>query len=546
MQPLGLEEGPVEAARGPGTRIARRVFLRHALVAGASASLVPPLLAACTSDGTQAKRLAARGGTLRYGSAYNYRTFDPAFADTEVSVDHAIYEGLVTYAPGSFEIANQLAEEFEPLPDGLGFRFRLKQGIPFHDGLGEVTAEDVKFTYERTAGLTKPVVESFFVADWAPHLDRVEVSGKYEGTIVLNRPFAPLMTTTLPTLSGLVISKRAVEERGEDFASQPVGTGPYRVASFIPKRELVLQRFEDYGGASSGFVDPFFDEIVITKVGDANSIIAGLSTEELDAADFPPPELDRITPGGDIHAETFTSTWYTWIGMNVTNPSLSDIRVREAIRLAVDVPSIIEGAYNGAYERASAILPPSMPVGYWEAAPLYERNVDAARALLQEAGTGQLELVMRLLSDPSDVSAAEIVQASLAEVGIDLKLETQDEATFFAVTPEILARDQLVYVTFASFPDPFWSMQWFTCEQVGVFNMMSWCDERFDHLLAASTRELDPEKRTDIYIQMQQLWDANANAVWIAWPSVAFAMRSGVTGSFRPDGSAQLQAFSLA
>ena len=120
------------------------------------------------------------GGTLRYASAYNFRTFDPAFADSEVSVDQAIYEGLITYAPGSFDTANQLAEEFEALPDGLTYSFKLKEGIPFHDGFGEVTAEDVKFTYERTAGMTKPVVNSYFVADWAPHLDRVDVSGKYE------------------------------------------------------------------------------------------------------------------------------------------------------------------------------------------------------------------------------------------------------------------------------------------------------------------------------------------------------------------------------
>jgi peptide/nickel transport system substrate-binding protein len=514
---------------------------------GVSVGAVPPILAACTGESSSRDGSPPpKGGTLRYGSAYHLRTMDPAFADPELIVDQAIYEGLITYVPGTFDVANQLAEEFEASDDGLRYRFKLKEGIPFHDGFGEVTAEDVQFTYERTAGMTKPRVRSYFVADWAPHLERVQVDGELEGTIVLNRPFAPLMTTTLPTLSGFVLSKRAVEERGDDFASHPVGTGPYRVASFTPRRELVLARFEDYGGASSAFLAPFFDEIVITKTGDVNSIVAALSTDELDASDFQPTELDRITEGDGIDTENLTSLGYDWIGMNVTHPTLQDVRVREAIRLAVDVPSIIEGAYNGAVKQASAILPPSMPIGYWDAAPIYERSVEQARSLLDDAGVDQLSLSLRLWSEPHFVTAAEIVQSNLQDVGIDLELNIQDQSTFFATTGDALAKDQLVLVSFASFPDPFWSMQWFTCDQVGVFNMMSWCDDEFDSLLAASTEELDPARRAELCIQMQQLWDENANAIWLAWPSYAFAMRTGVKGVWRPDGWAQLQAFSLA
>ncbi len=188
-----------------------------------------------------------------------------------------------------------------------------------------------------------------------------------------------------------------------------------------------------------------------------------------------------------------------------------------------------------------------MPLGHWQDAPRYERDVAQATALLGEAGVDGLSLKLRANNEePAQVKAAEIVQANLREVGIEVELALQDSATFFATTGDALKEDQLALVSFASFPDPFWSMQWFTCEQVGVFNMMSWCDPEFDRMLAASTRELDPARRTELYVQMQELWDANANAVWLTWPALAYALRSGIVGAFRPDGLAQLHAFSRA
>ena len=84
----------------------------------------------------------------------------------------------------------------------------------------------------------------------------MKVTGTYTGEIVLTAPFAPLLTTTLPLFSGAVLSKQAVEERGEDYATHPIGTGPYEFVEWTPKRQIVLKRFTDYGGASSDMPRP--------------------------------------------------------------------------------------------------------------------------------------------------------------------------------------------------------------------------------------------------------------------------------------------------
>ena len=155
-------------------------------------------------------------------------------------VDGAVYEGLITYKPGTYDVVKQLAETFEPSADGKSFHFTLKKGVQFQGGYGELTTDDVKFSFERIAGMTKPALQSAYVADWAPQLKEVQIASKYEGTIVLNNVFAPLMHTTLPALSGLIVSKKAVLDRGKQFGAHPIGRAPTRCSRPRPTRQVVL------------------------------------------------------------------------------------------------------------------------------------------------------------------------------------------------------------------------------------------------------------------------------------------------------------------
>ena len=161
-----------------------------------------------------------------------------------------IFEGLITYKPGTWEVVNVLAETFEPSADGLQFAFKLKEGIQFHGGYGEVTAEDVKFSYERIAGLTKPEIDSPYKGDWAA-CRRSRSTDTYSGTIILKEPFAAAHDDDAARVLRLVLSKKAVEERGEEYATSPIGTGPYEFVEWKPKQQVPMQRFADYGGASS-------------------------------------------------------------------------------------------------------------------------------------------------------------------------------------------------------------------------------------------------------------------------------------------------------
>jgi peptide/nickel transport system substrate-binding protein len=526
-------------------RIDRRAFFRRATALGLSVPAAGALFAACGGGTGSSSSGGAGGGAsvstklLKVHLDEDMESLDPAIqpGHADAAVAENIFENLVAYKPGTFETANQLAETWEPSSDGLSYRFKLKPGIQFHKGYGEVTAEDVKFSFERIAGLTTPKLESPYAGDWAA-LKEVEVVSKYEGVVHLKEPFAPLMTTTIPVQGGQIVSKKAAEKLGEKFGTNPVGTGPYEFVSWTPKQQIVLKKFANYGGASKDFAaPPVWEEIRVVVIGEDNPTTIALETGELDFALLPTDSIDRVESSGQFDISKRTTLNYNWIGMNVTHPSLKDRNVRLAIRYGIDVPSIIEAAFDGKYTQATGIIPPGMPVGYWKDAPKYERDVEKAKGYLKQAGAEGRELVMSVSNaEPGAKTVAEIVQQNLQEIGLKVSINVQDSAEFDQATKSANADKQLFYTGFTTNPDPSWSTIWFTCDQVGVWNYMSWCNERYSSLDKQAARTVDQGQRQTMYEEMQKVMDEDVPAVWVAWPTSYYATKKGIKPSLRPDG----------
>src|SRR3954449_10677615 len=230
----------------------RRRFLAGT-AAGASAAASP-----------RAVRAADRPKVLRVRAYSDLAVLDPAYRRT--SSDHDVFRcllpALVSYKPGAdrWEWEPEAADEIRQLDDTT-IAFRLKQGWRWTGGFGELTAEDVKFSYERIAD---PANGSPYRDDWSA-LDRVEVTGPYTGTIKLKQFFAPLWSTTLPVGSGRIVCKKAVEALpGKRFTTGvPASCGPYTLAEWQPKQRTVLRRTPDYKGSQ-----PYFDEVRIHPIDD--------------------------------------------------------------------------------------------------------------------------------------------------------------------------------------------------------------------------------------------------------------------------------------
>src|SRR5690625_946373 len=329
---------------------------------------------------TAGAALAQDGGELRVRarSGEDIDTMDPAFyiGNEEYNVDLAIYSKLVRYLPDSAEIELDAAESLDISDDGTVIEFELKEGIQFHHGYGEMTAEDVKFSFERFIDEDNP---SPYASDWGS-LDHVEVTGTYSGRIILTEPYAPLLSSTLPWSPGSIISKAAYEERGERFALDPVGSGPYYWSQWNPNQELVLERFDDYYGEP-----PDFARLVIVPVLDPQIAEFSFDAGELDATEVSLDSIARYEADPDVTVDVLAGLRYHFLGINVEDEPFDDIRVREAVRYAVNIDEILAGAYNGVPDRANTMLAPSV-LGHWADAPEYQQDLERARELLAEAG----------------------------------------------------------------------------------------------------------------------------------------------------------------
>jgi len=529
--------------------LTRRHVLKLSALFGASVAVAPLLSGCSTSSGSGVKSSSANISKkqLRLQLDADISNLDPAFnpGHTDSTIRSNIFQHLVTYRSDSFELVNELAESFKPSSDGLRYDFTLKKGVQFHGGYGELTAEDVKFSYERIAGLTKPAIDSAYAGDWKT-LKEVQVHDKYSGTIVLSAPFAPLLATTLPVGSGEIVSKKAVEKLGKKFATNPIGTGPYEFVDWKPNQEVRLRRFAGYSGAADQIAKPVWQELLFDVIPEDNPTMIALQTNELDFAVLGPETVSQAKALDDFDVIKKTTLNYAWLGMNVEHPNFTDKNVRLAVIHGIDVPSIITGAFDGQWTRATGLIAPGMPIGYWKDAPVYERDVAKAKGYLAKAGAVGRKIEMQVSSGtPGGPTIAQIVQANLNEVGFDVKVVVQDGGVFNQATPKANAQKQLFYMSFSTKPDPSWSTVWFTSDQVGEWNWMSWANKEYTRLHNNALVETDQAKRNDMYIKMQQIMDEDAVALWVAWPTAFLADRKGIRAAVKPDGEFTPWAFQL-
>ncbi len=457
----------------------------------------------------------------------------------EDSIDRAVMEGLFRFnADGKLE--PQLVESYTQSPDGLTIDFTLRKGVQWQRGYGELTTDDVKYSFERfLATNPKPA----YADDWAS-LDHVEIVDQYTGKLIFKKPQATLWTSVLPMTSGLVVSKKFYEEAGADkIKTDLVGTGPYIFSSWTPKQQIVLKRNPDYWGTP-----PYYDEIDLIPVDDDKAAEVALQAGELDFSSISLSSMDKFQSDPNFTVKAIPSTAYNWIGMNIENAKLKDINVRQAIRYGIDVPSILAAAYNNKAPRANALIPEGT-LGYWKDAPVYERDVAKAKDFLSKAGLTSLDLKFTYENTDEFSTWAQIVQQNLKDVGINVTLDPLDSSTFWAYGEG--GKDkalELFAVGYSSVaPEPAWSTMWFTCDQVDLWNWMRWCNKEFDTLHQEGIATIDPAKREPIYLQMQKLWDADVIAVFVTNVPQVYVSKPDVKMVIYPGGlSPMLREFTAA
>ena len=503
--------------------LSRRHTLKGFAGAGAAAALLPGVV--------RAEEMTV----LRARTLTDLKSLDPPLrsSPSDSDVVDAIYSRLIAFRPGDEWRWDLDAAEMIEQIDETRIAFRLRPGIRWTGGYGEMTAEDVKFSFER---VIDPDLGAWSASDWSA-LDHVEVTGDLEGVIVLQEYFAPLWWSTLPWHTAAIVCKQAVEDAGGTFTTDPPATsGRYMLKDWQPNQRIVLGRNPDYYGPPAGF-----DEIHLLPIDDENAAELAFVAGEIDFTRIPASSLPRLRedpPEGGVLVIKPTLD-YTWLGMNVDNPVLQDIRIRRAIQQAVDVDQILEAAYFGAALPATGIIGPGL-LGHRDIEPP-KPDPDAARALIAEAGAEGLVLTLDILASTTNAATAQIIQSNLADIGVEVSINQNDAGHFWSLGSESAGdmwKDvQLILNTYNMAPDPSWATAWFTCDQVGVWNWERWCDQEFSDLNASALTETDDAKRDEIYQHMQSLmWDSGAYA-FITHGVAPSLHRDTVKPALLPDGT---------
>lgn len=510
--------------------ISRRLFLASVGAFGATVMTI----------GTPRFALSADGKVLTVRSYSDLQVLDPAFrlSIPEEDIQRAIFAGLVVPKPGDvWGWQPQAAASIQQI-DKLTVEFTLHDNIMYTDGYGQMTAEDVKFSFERIAD---PKIESPYAGDWSA-LKEVEVTGKLSGRIHLKNQYVPLWSTTLPNTSGIILSQKAVADVGGKIGTAPVAqSGPYLLADWVPKQKTTLKRNPDWKYEQGGF-----EEIHIIPIEDPSTAERGFEAGDLDYTWTSVSSIPRLKKNPPPHSVVLEkpSLAYVWLGINQDVAPFDNLNLRRAVQHAVDRQAVVDAAYYGAASVGNGIIAPGLPGSRDRVT--YDYDPDKARSLLKKEGVSNLSVTLDILNQSERLTAAQVIQANLADVGINCEIKQNDSGTFWTLGSKdgnYWNKLQLVLSRFSMQPDPSWATVWFTPEQVGVWNWERFNNAEYKALHEQGLVESDFAKRDEIYQKMQGLMDESGCYVFLTHEVVGAIHRDNIKPGLKPNGESLFSEF---
>jgi peptide/nickel transport system substrate-binding protein len=437
------------------------------------------------------------GGTLVFATSIDVPSLEPHLesADAWHRRKALIYENL-TWVDNDVVVQPQLAESWDISDDGLVYTFHLRQGVKFHNGK-VMDAEDVKYSLERQLD---PDVGSAGRGDLTM-IDTIEVVDNNTIKITLNTPTGPFLAALGGRYNAIIPKDSAPD--GETLRRTDVGTGPFMVEEFVPTEKLVLKKNPDYWDKGK----PYLDKLVIQVIPDEQTILAGLRTGTIDMATLEDANNYLLLEGQDgLVLSRTPAIKIDTLELPPDIEPLGDVRVRQAILLALDKEQIMEAGILG-LGRVVGGMPPAMT--YWalppEELPNQTRDVEKAKQLLAEAGYPDgFDLTLRTIVGYGTMAAdAPVIAANLKEAGINVTVETVDLGVWIEDWRAL--REPVTRNAWGGFMDPdLLYYRHFHSPPLGM-DFRRWNNAQADELLDKGRSTVDPAERKQYYDELQRM-----------------------------------------
>ncbi|ODP29924.1 Heme-binding protein [Paenibacillus nuruki] len=494
------------------------------------------LLAGCTgnksattapeANGTE-ETAATGGGTLIVGRGGDSAALDPAIVTDGESLKIAqqVFDTLLDYKEGTTEVMPSLAESWTISEDALTYTFKLREGVKFHDGT-DFNADAVVFNFERwsdTKSKYKFEGDSFDYYDsmFGPEEERViaSVTATDPTTVVfkLNKPQAPFLQNLAMTCFGIA-SPKAIEDEKENFKSNPVGTGPFVFKEWKRSDSITLDKNPNYW--QEGL--PKMDQVIIRSIPDNTARYNALQNGEIDMMeDLSPDDLASLEANPALQKINRPPFNVAYLGFNTTKKPFDDPKVRVALNHAVDKQGLIDAFFAGQAEPAVNPIPPTL-WGYNKSVEDYPYDLAKAKQLLADAGYPngiEQELTFYAMPVPRPYmpdgrKVAEVIQASFEQIGVKVKIESPEWATYLEDLKNGTKDDLFIIGWTGDNGDPdnfFYPL--LDKDSIGGNNYSQYDSKEFHDLVVKAQQETDQAERSKLYEQAQVI--VKKDAPWV-------------------------------
>lgn len=403
-------------------------------------------------------------------------------------------------------------------PDPLTWIYTIREGVKFHDGT-EMTAADVVASMLRHVS---PEVGSFWASSYQ-NVESIEQTGDYEVTVTMLQPDY-LFNASLVGAPGVVASAKTLEEAGPDYGNSSTGvncTGPFQFESWEPGESITLGRFEDYWdqdlAAKAG-------QITFRMLPDANARTNAFQTGELDGGFMIPSNAIDILRANKDAGDLYFGTDSSVQSMVFTDleGTFKDVRVRQALMMAINRPALIDAAEQGYATETDALTTrnvwneasPEIVDEAFDALPSMPYDLEEARRLVREAGAEGSKFVFATASINAamDISVRAIASAA-KEIGLDPEIQTMSNDKYTTLFSDPEARvgvDLLITSWYLSANEP---LEMYSVLRTGDFsNYGGWNNPEFDGLVNSAFAVQDPDERARVTAEAAQL--AAEEVVW--------------------------------